>query len=94
MGPKRFYSQNFSLFIVKFKKLGFSAPLIVAVEAVEAAVSFWERKRSQQKTTAFVSILLALFYAALKLHVKKFNLAITCLSNHNKSEKFGNLYQM
>jgi len=28
MGPKRFYSQNFSLFIVKFKKLGFSALLI------------------------------------------------------------------
>jgi len=27
MGPKRFYSQKFSLFIVKFKKLGFSAPL-------------------------------------------------------------------
>jgi len=27
MGPKSFYSQNFSLFIVKFKKLGFSAPL-------------------------------------------------------------------
>jgi len=27
MGPKRFYSQNFSLFIVKFKKLGLSAPL-------------------------------------------------------------------
>jgi len=27
MGPKRIYSQNFSLFIVKFKKLGFSAPL-------------------------------------------------------------------
>jgi len=25
MGPKRFQSQNFSLFIVKFKKLGFSA---------------------------------------------------------------------
>jgi len=25
MGPKRFYSQNFSLFIVKFKKSGFSA---------------------------------------------------------------------
>jgi len=29
MGPKRFYSQNFSLFIVKFKKLGFSAPLML-----------------------------------------------------------------
>jgi len=28
MGPKRFISQNFSLFIVKFKKLGFSAPII------------------------------------------------------------------
>jgi len=27
MGPKRFYSRNFSLFIVKFKKLWFSAPL-------------------------------------------------------------------
>jgi len=27
MGPKRFYRQNFSLFLVKFKKLGFSAPL-------------------------------------------------------------------
>jgi len=27
VGPKRFQSQNFSLFIVKFKKLGFSAPL-------------------------------------------------------------------
>jgi len=27
MGAKRFYSQNFSLFIAKFKKLGFSAPL-------------------------------------------------------------------
>jgi len=26
MGSKRFYSPNFSLFIVKFKKLGFSAP--------------------------------------------------------------------
>jgi len=24
MGPKRFYSQNFSLIIVKFKQLGFS----------------------------------------------------------------------
>jgi len=28
MVPKRFYSQNFSLLIVKFKKLGFSNPLI------------------------------------------------------------------
>jgi len=27
MGPKRFQRQDFSLFIVKFKKLGFSAPL-------------------------------------------------------------------
>jgi len=27
MGPKRFYRQIFSLFSVKFKKLGFSAPL-------------------------------------------------------------------
>jgi len=27
MGPKHFQSQNFSLFIVKFKKLGFSAQL-------------------------------------------------------------------
>jgi len=27
MRPKRFQSQNFSLFMVKFKKLGFSAPL-------------------------------------------------------------------
>jgi len=27
MGPKRFLSEKFSLFIVKFKKLGFSAPL-------------------------------------------------------------------
>jgi len=27
MGPKRFPSQIFSLFIVKFKKLGFSSPL-------------------------------------------------------------------
>jgi len=27
MGPKRFLSKKFSLFIVKFKKLGFSAPL-------------------------------------------------------------------
>jgi len=31
MGPKRFYSQNCSLFIVKFQKLGFSAPLIEVV---------------------------------------------------------------
>jgi len=29
MGPKRFYRQNFSLFLVKFIKLGFSAPLII-----------------------------------------------------------------
>jgi len=28
MGPKCFQSKSFSLFIVKFKKLGFSAPLI------------------------------------------------------------------
>jgi len=27
MGPKCFLSQNFSLFIINFKKLGFSAPL-------------------------------------------------------------------
>jgi len=27
MGPKRFERQNFSLFLFKFKKLGFSAPL-------------------------------------------------------------------
>jgi len=26
MGPKRFWSQNFSLYVVRFKKLGFSAP--------------------------------------------------------------------
>jgi len=31
MGPKRFYSQNFSLCIVKFKKLGSSAPLSMTV---------------------------------------------------------------
>jgi len=29
MGPKRFQSQNLSLLIVKFKKLGFSVPLRV-----------------------------------------------------------------
>jgi len=29
MGPKRFKRLNFSLFLVKFKKLGFSAPLIL-----------------------------------------------------------------
>jgi len=29
MGPKRFQSQKFSLFIVKFKKLGFSAHLML-----------------------------------------------------------------
>jgi len=29
MGRKRFWSLNISLFIVKFKKLGFSAPLIL-----------------------------------------------------------------
>jgi len=29
MEPKRFYSQNFSLLIVKYKKLGLSAPLSV-----------------------------------------------------------------
>jgi len=28
MGPKRFQRQNFSLLLVKFKKLRFSAPLI------------------------------------------------------------------
>jgi len=27
MGAKRFWNQNFSLFIVKFKKLGFSASI-------------------------------------------------------------------
>jgi len=27
MGPKRIENKNFPLFIVKFKKLGFSAPL-------------------------------------------------------------------
>jgi len=27
MGPKRFWSENFSLFIVKLMILGFSAPL-------------------------------------------------------------------
>jgi len=27
MGPKRFWRQNFSLFLVKLKKLGFNAPL-------------------------------------------------------------------
>jgi len=27
MGPKRLWSQNFYLFIVKLKKLGFSAPV-------------------------------------------------------------------
>jgi len=27
MKPKCFYSENFTLFIVKFKKLGFSTPL-------------------------------------------------------------------
>jgi len=31
MGPKRFKSQNISLFIVKLKKLGFSALLIYFV---------------------------------------------------------------
>jgi len=29
MGPKRFQRQSFSLFLVKFKKLEFSAPLRV-----------------------------------------------------------------
>jgi len=29
MGPNRFESQTFSLFIVKFKKLEFNAPLIL-----------------------------------------------------------------
>jgi len=29
MGPKRFKRQNLFLFLVKFKKLGFSAPLIL-----------------------------------------------------------------
>jgi len=34
MGPKRFSSQNFSLFTVKFKKLGFSAPLKQSTEKI------------------------------------------------------------
>jgi len=29
MGPKHFYRHNFSLFLVKLKKLGFSAPLTI-----------------------------------------------------------------
>jgi len=29
MGPKRVKSQKISLFLVKFKKLGFSAPLMI-----------------------------------------------------------------
>jgi len=32
MGPKLFYRQNFSLFLVKFKKLGFGAPLSVTAD--------------------------------------------------------------
>jgi len=40
MGPKHFASQNFSLFIVKFKKLGFSAPLIPLM-SIEAPWDFW-----------------------------------------------------
>jgi len=35
MGPKRFQSQNFSLFIVKLKKLGFSAPLCITFANTE-----------------------------------------------------------
>jgi len=31
MGPKRISSKNFSPFIVKFKKLGFSAPLMALI---------------------------------------------------------------
>jgi len=36
MGPKRFYSQNCSLFIVKFKKLGLSAPLSLEYNVFDA----------------------------------------------------------
>jgi len=32
MGLKRFYSQNVSLFMVKFKQLGFSAPLMTILK--------------------------------------------------------------
>jgi len=38
MGSKRFYSQNFSLFIVKFKKSEFSVPLRYSVFKVFTAL--------------------------------------------------------
>jgi len=48
MGPKRFQSQKFSLFIVKFKKLGFSAPLrLFGLKTV-----FFETSRPSKTNTA------------------------------------------
>jgi len=40
MGPERFQRQNFSLFLVKFKKLGFSAPL-TEMSMAWIGVGFW-----------------------------------------------------
>jgi len=38
MGPKHFSRQNFSLLLVKFKKLGFSAPL--NLQPLDASLAF------------------------------------------------------
>jgi len=50
MGPNRFYSQNFSLLIVKFKKLGFSAPLKASIwEGILECSSFRRTPKFSQK---------------------------------------------
>jgi len=51
MGPKRFQRQNLSLFLVKFKKLGFSAPLSANLQlSVEQGTSLqFSLKLSRQK---------------------------------------------
>jgi len=43
MGPKRFLSQNSSLFIAKFKKLGFSNSLKTIPASAQDKVSNYQR---------------------------------------------------
>jgi len=54
MGPKRFWSQNFSLFIVKFKKLAFIAPLSPAITKLLKHAYINENDTSDSKQIRFL----------------------------------------
>jgi len=73
MEPKLFLSQNFSLFIVKFKKLEFSAPLKTLMHLMKKSEDY--RNPEYQHFVILPTKLSILEFCISMLDCQKFNFA-------------------